>query len=286
MREFGANQMTAQKRLSEWIRFLMQFHQPLIYILLISTAISAGMGKWVDAAVIFGVASINAIVGYLQEAKAEKAIEAMANMVVTEATVRRGGAKLRIASLHLVPGDVVLLQSGAIALAVGAIPEGLPAVGTLGSTTVICPDKTVTLTQNQMTVQEILAGGRLYHVTGSGYELVGKINFGQVPVVVGENVALIETLGAGLLCTFCQRSAHAAWHAAEKRHSATGRSMARRSLVKAGSGKYASDGVALLLQRTRSVCNDQRQRPYPSGSGHLVAPPPIYRAWQLYRMLS
>jgi Ca2+-transporting ATPase len=51
-----------------------------------------------------------------------------------------------------------------------------------------------------MTVQEIHAGGRLYHVTGSGYEADGKIHFEQAPVVIGENVALIETLGAGLLC--------------------------------------------------------------------------------------
>ena len=64
----------------------------------------------------FGLAAwscpINAIVGYLQEAKAEKAIEALAKMVITEATVRRDGVKRRISSEGLVPGDVVLLQSG------------------------------------------------------------------------------------------------------------------------------------------------------------------------------
>ena len=111
-RQFGLNQMTARKRLSEWMRFLLQFHQPLIYILLASTVIAAGMGEWVDASVIFSVAFINAIVGYLQEAGAEKAIVALAKMVITEATVRRGGEKLRIASAQLVPGDVVLLQAG------------------------------------------------------------------------------------------------------------------------------------------------------------------------------
>ena len=50
LRQFGLNQMTAQKRLSEWMRFVLQFHQPLIYILLASTGIAAAMGEWVDAA--------------------------------------------------------------------------------------------------------------------------------------------------------------------------------------------------------------------------------------------
>ena len=112
LQEFGLNQMTARKRMSEWMRFLLQFHQPLIYILLAATAITGALGEWVDASVIFGVVLVNAVIGYLQEAKAEQAIDALAKMVVTEATVRRGGEKLRIPSAQLAPGDVVLLQSG------------------------------------------------------------------------------------------------------------------------------------------------------------------------------
>lgn len=99
-RQFGLNQMTTQKRISAWLRFLLQFHQPLIYILLATTAIAAAMGKWVDASVIFGVAFINAAVGYYQEAGAEKAIEALAKLVLTEAKVWRGGEKMHIPSAH------------------------------------------------------------------------------------------------------------------------------------------------------------------------------------------
>lgn len=65
-----------------------------------------------DSSVIFGVVIINAIVGFLQESKAEKAIEALAKMVATETNVRRDGQKISIHSEALVPGDVVLLQSG------------------------------------------------------------------------------------------------------------------------------------------------------------------------------
>ena len=90
--KYGPNRLTARRGKSELLRFLLQFHQPLIYILLAATAITAVLGEWVDASVIFGVVLVNAIVGYLQEAKAEKAIEALAEMVVTEATVRRDGA--------------------------------------------------------------------------------------------------------------------------------------------------------------------------------------------------
>jgi Ca2+-transporting ATPase len=353
-RRFGPNEITARPPRSAWVRFLLQFHQPLIYLLLAATAITAVLQEWVDAGVIFGVVLVNAIVGFLQEAKAENAIAALARVVTTEATVVRDRAKRRIPSRELVPGDVVLLASGdkvpadlrllkvrdlqvdesaltgesvpvtkeskllpsetpladrinmayagslvtygqgtgivvaigdttetgrisqlvaqavelstpltrrikefshlllyvilalaaatfavglwrgespfamfmaAVALAVGAIPEGLPAaititlaigvarmarrraiirklpaVETLGSTTVICSDKTGTLTENQMTVQEIYAGGRLYTVSGTGYAPSGEVLYDEQPVTLTHAPVLRECLLAGLLC--------------------------------------------------------------------------------------
>ncbi len=352
-RQFGRNELTAPKRTSEWMRFFLQFAQPLMYILLIAAGVTALLGHFVDSAVIFGVTIFNAIVGFLQESKAEKAIDALSKMVRTEATVRRDGCKQRVNCGELVPGDVVLLQSGdkvpadvrlvrvrnlqvdesaltgesvpvekharalplgtilaerknlafagtlvtygqaegvvwaignqtetgriarliheaadlstpltrkiaqfsrlllwiilglavltfgmgvvrgekademfmaAIAMAVGAIPEGLPAAVTitlaigvarmvkrraiirklpaveaLGSTTVICSDKTGTLTENQMTVQRIFAGGEFYDVTGSGYDPGGEVLTHGRRAALDHHAALRETLLAGLL---------------------------------------------------------------------------------------
>jgi len=352
--QFGYNVLTTKKGKGPLLRFLLQFHQPLVYILLAATVITLLLQEWVDAGVIFGVVLVNSIIGFLQESKAVKAMEALARTMVTEATVLRSGEKRRISSAEVAPGDIVLLQSGdkvpadmrlisvrdlhvdesaltgesvavekcdkilphdtiladrrnmvygsslvtygqavgivvaigdatevgrisellatteeletpllrkiarfskvllyvilalaavtfgvgvfrgqsaldmfmaAVALAVSAIPEGLPAamtitlaigvarmarkqaiirklpaVETLGSTTVICSDKTGTLTENQMTVQEIMAGSALFKVTGGGYEPAGKIltSAGEVP---GDfPVALTECLRCGLLC--------------------------------------------------------------------------------------
>ncbi len=103
-KKFGANRLTFKKGRSEWMRFLLQFHQPLLYILLAASVVTAVLGEWVDASVIFGVVFLNAVVGYVQEARAEKAINALAQMVVTEATVRRDGRKQRVPSEELVPG--------------------------------------------------------------------------------------------------------------------------------------------------------------------------------------
>ena len=355
--EFGPNELTARGGSSAFKRFLLQFHQPLIYILIASGAITAFLREWVDSGVIFGVVIVNAVVGYLQEAKAVQAIEALAKTMTTEATVLRSGEQVRLSAVDLVPGDIVFLQAGdrvpadlrlfrsrdlqidesaltgeslpvekrpelveretvlaeranmayasalvtfgqgagvvvgigddtevgrisslitqaddlstpltkkiaafstlllivilalgavtfvvgllrgetvvdmflaAVALAVGAIPEGLPAavtitlaigvsrmarrkaiirklpaVETLGSTTVICTDKTGTLTQNQMTVQRIVTGGLEFVVSGGGYEPVGSVATAADPhnaVDVDTIPALRTTLVAGALC--------------------------------------------------------------------------------------
>jgi cation-transporting P-type ATPase F len=97
--KFGPNQLTAARRVPAWQRFLQQFAQPLMYILLIAAGITAFLGEYVDAAVISGVVLINAIVGFLQESKAEKAIEVLSQMIVTEATVRRDGRRQRVNSV-------------------------------------------------------------------------------------------------------------------------------------------------------------------------------------------
>jgi Ca2+-transporting ATPase len=350
---FGPNTLTAKQRTSSLRRFLLQFHQPLIYILIAAGAITATLQEWIDSGVIFGVVLINAIIGFIQESKAENALAALANSMVAEAMVMRQGSKTRIPAADLVPGDIVVLQAGdkvpsdlrllsarelqvdesaltgesvpvqkaakqleedtlladrtnmtygssmvtsgqgtgivvatadhtevghisrlissaqdmatpltrkierfshillyailllavvtvavgllrgqplfdmfmaAVALAVGAIPEGLPAavtitlaigvsrmarrraiirrltaVETLGSTTVICSDKTGTLTENQMTVQAIMAGGIHFEVSGTGYAPHGQIG-GHDPAAPQANEALMECLKAGLLC--------------------------------------------------------------------------------------
>ena len=351
--KYGLNRITQRPPPPAWRRFLRQFNQPLVYLLLVAVIVTAWLGEWVDSTVIFGVVFANAIVGFVQESKATNAIEALSRLIASVVTVRRDGYPWRINARELVPGDLVLLEPGdrvgadlrllrvrdlhidesaltgesvpvvkhpdalaldtvladrknlafagtlvtsghgegvvwatgdrtesgriawlvaeaidlttpltrkiaqlsrvllwvimvlavvtfavgvargqppvevfmaAVALAVGAIPEGLPAavtivlaigvsrmarrgavirklpaVETLGSTTVICADKTGTLTQNQMTVQEVFAGGMPFAATPAGYE-TGTAPPGTAPVLAGEWPALIECLRAGVLC--------------------------------------------------------------------------------------
>lgn len=92
--------------------FLQQCHQPLVYILLVAALVTFLLKEWVDSGVIFGVVLVNAVVGFIQESKALKAIEALARSMEGSATVVRAGKKIKIPSTEVVPGDLVLLQSG------------------------------------------------------------------------------------------------------------------------------------------------------------------------------
>ncbi|MEW5955864.1 MAG: calcium-transporting P-type ATPase, PMR1-type [Candidatus Micrarchaeota archaeon] len=329
LKQYGPNKLKEKKRKTPLQMFLQQFANVLIIILIIAALVSGFLGETIDAAFIVVIVVLNAVLGFVQEYRAEKAIEALKSMVAPQARVIRGGVEKKIAATQLVPGDMVVLEEGdkipadcrlieainfdtqeasltgeslpvhkqaavlvatdamvaerrnmtfmgtiavrgrakaivtstgmnteigliaqmvqeagdeetplqkrlaklgkqlgfgalaacaiifalgvlrgenvletfliAVSLAVAAVPEGLPAivtitlaigvqrmvkrnaiirklpaVETLGSTTVICSDKTGTLTKNEMTVRRIYANGGFVDVSGSGYEVRGE----------------------------------------------------------------------------------------------------------------
>ncbi|MFN4300182.1 MAG: cation-translocating P-type ATPase [Thermaurantimonas sp.] len=112
LEKFGYNELPEMDRVPAWKRFLAQFHNSLIYVLLASSVLTALLQDWLDTGIILGVVVINAIVGFAQEGKAEKALESIRKMVKYEATVVRGGLIKNVDSRELVPGDVVILKSG------------------------------------------------------------------------------------------------------------------------------------------------------------------------------
>ena len=94
------------------MRFFYQFHNVLIYVLIAASAVTAMLGHWIDASVILGVVLINAVIGFVQEGKAENALKAIRQMLSPNAMVLRNGKHITILAKELVPGDVVMLQSG------------------------------------------------------------------------------------------------------------------------------------------------------------------------------
>ena len=112
LNSFGPNQLPERDRTSAWVRLLLQFQNPLIYVLLATAAATACLGHWVDTGVIVGVVAINAIIGFVQESKAEQAIESLKEMLAPLAVVIRAGTKIRMPATELVPGDLVLLEGG------------------------------------------------------------------------------------------------------------------------------------------------------------------------------
>ncbi|MDQ1272154.1 MAG: P-type Ca2+ transporter type, partial [Planctomycetota bacterium] len=355
LQHYGLNKLVEEEKISRLKILLHQFTSPLIYILLVAAVVTTLLKEYIDASVIMAVVVINAIIGYLQEYKAEQGVRALKKMLIPRARVLRNGKEKEINSEQLAPGDVVLLASGtkvpadlrllktyelkveeamltgesipaekstsaisednltsgdqknmafmgtivltgrakgivvetgsktvlgniarevkeigvtkaplqkkienfakyigfvvlaasvvlfsmgiligenihdmfmtAVAAAVAAIPEGLPivvtiamsigvarmarqnaimrklpAAETLGSTTVICSDKTGTLTKNEMTVRLIYDGEHIYDVAGSGYEPKGDILHDKMSVNTEERKRHLQVLRIGLLC--------------------------------------------------------------------------------------
>jgi len=353
--QHGPNKLPESRSRGAILRFLYQFHNVLIYVLILASAITAALGHWVDASVIFGVVIINALIGFVQEGKAENALKAIRQMLSPKAMVIREGLQSTIAAKELVPGDIVLLQSGdkvaadlrliqhkglqvqesaltgesvvvekgtnavpvesvlgdrlcmafsgtlvthgqgtgvvvatgaqtelgkiskmvsevesettpllrqiahfgrwltfviavisvatfafgvwirdysmtdmflaAVSLAVAAIPEGLPAimtitlaigvqrmarrnaiirklpaVETLGAVSVICTDKTGTLTRNEMTVRNIVTANHIFELEGTGYDPHGAITLENKTVVREDDPVLDQIFHAALLC--------------------------------------------------------------------------------------
>jgi magnesium-transporting ATPase (P-type) len=110
--QHGPNGLPEAARRSAVLRFLLHFHNVLIYVLMGSAAITAFLGHWVDTGVILAVVIANAVIGFVQEGKAEQAMNAIRHMLASRANVIRNGARISIAGEQLVPGDVVLLEAG------------------------------------------------------------------------------------------------------------------------------------------------------------------------------
>lgn len=355
LQQYGPNRLPVGKARSLWQRFLGQCRNVLIYVLLVSALIVFLLGHLVDASVILAVVVINALIGVIQEGKAEDAISALSRMLSANALTLRDGIKTQMAAEQLVPGDIIFLQAGdkvpadirlmhsknlqlqeaaltgesmpvdkntkplavttaladrscmlysgtlvtmgqgsgvvvatgrdtelgrissllaqvsklttpllkqmaafsrqlsllilliailtllvgilvhqfsvtsmfiaAVSVAVAAIPEGLPAimsitlaigvqkmaarqaiirhlpaVETLGSVTVICTDKTGTLTRNEMTVTELVTADNAFQVSGSGYDPHGIISLGHSDIELDRYPPLQTLIRAGLLC--------------------------------------------------------------------------------------
>ncbi|MBV9686057.1 MAG: HAD-IC family P-type ATPase, partial [Alphaproteobacteria bacterium] len=110
--QYGPNRLPEGKQRGPLMRFFAQLNNILVYVLLGAGFVKLMVGLWLDAAVILGVVIINALLGFFQEGKAEKALDSIRNMLSAEARTIRGRETRLVPAEELVPGDVVLLESG------------------------------------------------------------------------------------------------------------------------------------------------------------------------------
>ncbi|TBV09769.1 cation-transporting P-type ATPase [Stutzerimonas kirkiae] len=108
----GYNRLPEVARHGPLLRFFMQFHNILLYVMLGAAVVTALLGHWVDTGVIFAAVLVNAIIGFIQEGKAQSALDSIRNMLSTRANVLRDGRRVEVDASELVPGDIVLLVSG------------------------------------------------------------------------------------------------------------------------------------------------------------------------------
>jgi Ca2+-transporting ATPase len=132
LRQYGPNELAAEPPVPAWRKFLAQFQDVLVILLLIATAISAGLWFYeresalpYEAIAIFSVVLINAILGYAQQARAEAAVAALRAMAASGATVVRDGEKQRIPAANIVPGDVIAIEEGDTIPADGRLIESV-----------------------------------------------------------------------------------------------------------------------------------------------------------------
>jgi potassium/sodium efflux P-type ATPase len=112
LKQFGENSLPVAVATPPWLRFVLQFHNPLIYVLIVAGIVTALLEDYIDATVIAAVVLVNAIIGFVQEGKAEKALEAVRAMLASHARVLRAHQHLNINANQLVPGDIVILEPG------------------------------------------------------------------------------------------------------------------------------------------------------------------------------
>ena len=110
--QHGPNRLPQAPRKHPLLRFLAHFHNVLIYVLLAAAAVTAALGHWIDTGVILAVVVANALIGFIQEGKAEEAMVAIKSMLAPHSAVLRDGRRQSLDAADLVPGDIVLLEAG------------------------------------------------------------------------------------------------------------------------------------------------------------------------------
>ncbi|WP_421856263.1 HAD-IC family P-type ATPase [Oceanicaulis sp.] len=110
--QYGPNRLPEPKARGPLVRFFSQFHSLLIYVLLAAAGVTAVLGHWIDTGVILVVVWVNAVIGFIQEGKAEAALAAIKDMLAPKASVLRDGRRITLPGENVVPGDIVLLEPG------------------------------------------------------------------------------------------------------------------------------------------------------------------------------